>query len=170
MKKSLTSILMALVALCATASQASTTDLGKLTSSKTFSGVISGEEDHGKAAWSNTFNFTIDEGYTATISLNDIGNSLSFDQATLQEKAKRGWTSSTDTNYVDGLFKPIGAGTYQLKFQFDTTGGKSKLRTFDGVINVASVSAVPEPETYAMLLAGLGLIGAAVKRRKAKQA
>jgi hypothetical protein len=30
------------------------------------------------------------------------------------------------------------------------------------------VTPVPEPETYAMLLAGLGLIGAAVKRRKAK--
>jgi len=35
---------------------------------------------------------------------------------------------------------------------------------------VTTVAAVPEPETYAMLLAGLGLIGAAVKRRKAKQA
>ncbi len=34
----------------------------------------------------------------------------------------------------------------------------------------AVISAVPEPETYAMLLAGLGLIGATVKRRKAKQA
>jgi hypothetical protein len=34
----------------------------------------------------------------------------------------------------------------------------------------SSISPVPEPETYAMLLAGLGLIGAAVKRRKAKQA
>jgi hypothetical protein len=31
-------------------------------------------------------------------------------------------------------------------------------------------AAVPEPETYALLLAGLGLMGAVVKRRKAKQA
>jgi hypothetical protein len=30
------------------------------------------------------------------------------------------------------------------------------------------VTPVPEPETYAMLLAGLALIGATVKRRKSK--
>lgn len=33
-----------------------------------------------------------------------------------------------------------------------------------------SVTAVPEPETYAMMLAGLGLMGAVVRRRKSKQA
>jgi hypothetical protein len=36
-------------------------------------------------------------------------------------------------------------------------------------INNATVTAVPEPESYAMLLAGLGLMGA-IARRKAKQA
>ena len=34
---------------------------------------------------------------------------------------------------------------------------------------VTAVAAVPEPETYAMLLAGLGLMGAVVKRRKSNQ-
>jgi hypothetical protein len=33
-----------------------------------------------------------------------------------------------------------------------------------------SVSAVPEPKTYAMLLAGLGVMGAIARRRKARQA
>jgi hypothetical protein len=32
----------------------------------------------------------------------------------------------------------------------------------------SSVAAVPEPETYAMLLAGLGMLGFAARRRKAK--
>jgi hypothetical protein len=40
--------------------------------------------------------------------------------------------------------------------------------TYSGVVNM--VSAVPEPETYAMMLAGLGLLGAVARRRKAKQA
>lgn len=35
------------------------------------------------------------------------------------------------------------------------------------VDNVRAVTAVPEPETFAMLLAGLGLIGAMARRRKA---
>jgi len=36
-------------------------------------------------------------------------------------------------------------------------------------INLSVAAAVPEPETYVMMLAGLGLIGAIARRRKAKQ-
>jgi hypothetical protein len=35
-------------------------------------------------------------------------------------------------------------------------------------LTITSVTAVPEPETYAMMLAGLGLMGAVARRRKAK--
>ena len=40
---------------------------------------------------------------------------------------------------------------------------------FDG-LSVTPVAAIPEPETYAMLLAGLGLLGFAARRRKLKAA
>ena len=39
----------------------------------------------------------------------------------------------------------------------------------NNALPMSPVANVPEPETYAMLLAGLGLIGATVRRRKAKQ-
>jgi len=34
------------------------------------------------------------------------------------------------------------------------------------VVNISGVTAVPEPETWAMLLAGLGMVGAVARRRK----
>ncbi len=37
-------------------------------------------------------------------------------------------------------------------------------------VSLHSVTAVPEPETYALMLAGLGLVGAITRRRKAKKA
>ena len=40
-------------------------------------------------------------------------------------------------------------------------------RIWNGNIHY-SLSAVPEPETYAMMLAGLGLLGFAARRRKQK--
>lgn len=36
----------------------------------------------------------------------------------------------------------------------------------DSVLHIAAVTAVPEPESYAMLLAGLGMIGFMARRRK----
>ena len=46
----------------------------------------------------------------------------------------------------------------------DTAGDKD----FDDMVIRVSVSPVPEPETYGLLLAGLGLMGVVVRRRRAQ--
>lgn len=57
------------------------------------------------------------------------------------------------------------SGNQQVQFK---AAGSSSFVSFGNTDGL--VAAVPEPETYAMLLAGLGLMGAVVKRRKVKQA
>jgi len=64
---------------------------------------------------------------------------------------------------VSYTWNNLSAGNYTLGF----ATGLGGLKVDDVQI---SVTAVPEPETYAMMLAGLGLIGTIARRRKAKQA
>ncbi len=65
--------------------------------------------------------------------------------------------SSSFTNLVSATFSSSGAvDTVFNGFTVDN-------------INVSVASAVPEPETYAMLLAGMGVMAAVIRRRKAKQ-
>lgn len=61
----------------------------------------------------------------------------------------------------------LAAGTYNISFTFTPTGYPAKDIVIDRVYLLAAP--VPEPETYAMLLAGLGLMGV-VRRRKNKAA
>ena len=69
-------------------------------------------------------------------------------------------------NYQFDLSNTLAAGgTYTLRFASVTNEGQLQL----GVDNVSlSVAPVPEPESYAMILAGLGLMGAVARRRKTK--
>jgi hypothetical protein len=46
-----------------------------------------------------------------------------------------------------------------------TTGGATQLGTLDTTIRGLTASAVPEPATWAMMILGFGLVGAAVRRR-----
>ena len=63
-----------------------------------------------------------------------------------------------------------GSLSFTANSVLSTLSFTSALNGYSGaVIDNVAVSAVPEPESYAMLLAGLGVIGAAIKRRKAKQ-
>lgn len=63
-------------------------------------------------------------------------------------------------------------GVLQLQGTFTTMNIAVGQPEFWHGFNVgsAAVSAVPEPESYALMLAGLGLMGAIARRRKAKQA
>jgi hypothetical protein len=55
------------------------------------------------------------------------------------------------------------AGFYQLKVSGTVVGATA---SYGGNIVATPVSAVPEPETYAMLLAGLGAVGFVARRRR----
>ena len=65
----------------------------------------------------------------------------------------------------DFAFKSTGNGT-PAYFSADVINGVGDT----GTVGATPVSAVPEPETYAMMLAGLGLMGTIVRRRKNKAA
>jgi len=77
-------------------------------------------------------------------------------------------TSGGVWNNYSGTQTITSAGNYDVAFTFNTTGGASKDIVIDSVYVVAAP--VPEPETYAMMLAGLGLMGAVARRRKSKAA
>ena len=66
------------------------------------------------------------------------------------------WASVTNSAQLSGS---IVAGTMKM-------GGQVQLGTFNGRTPFADTTAVPEPATWAMLIAGFGLVGLALRRRK----
>jgi hypothetical protein len=92
-----------------------------------------------------------------TISTNQ--NTYHFNELTLPD--------GSPTFAFEG-FQAKGNGEYFTGFRIDTLGGGY----LPGITNVAvgaAVSAVPEPETYAMLLAGLCLMGFMTRRKSEKK-
>jgi hypothetical protein len=88
----------------------------------------------------------------ATLAVNFGGTSTA---ALLSSLPVATWTSVNST-YT------FAAGTYDFSFSFTTTGGVSKDLGLDRVY----VTAVPEPGTSALLLAGLAAMGLMAARRR----
>jgi hypothetical protein len=80
--------------------------------------------------------------------------------------------SATDSNGTFAVFAG-GSSGYRYVLGFDDRGAISNGitdRDFDDMVIGVSVSPVPEPGTYAMLLAGLGVMGFVMRRRLDGQA
>jgi hypothetical protein len=86
---------------------------------------------------------------------NQTGSVLGFDGVA------DGIVSHTFTNLAAGDYSVFVGGSDYLAQEISNPNILTKY----GVTGTLAVSAVPEPETYAMLLAGLGLMGAIVRRR-----
>ena len=76
-------------------------------------------------------------------------------------------SSSNNAHDFAMSFNGLSAGSYNFTWARSGTANSGSLRIDDFS---ATVTAVPEPETYAMMLAGLGAIGFMSRRRKARQA
>ena len=117
------------------------------------------------AQTTSLFNLTggpFTHAYTFTIGgpSSVVGDTLSsgISRAGVLLKSGAGPYSPIDTNPDDGFSTGVlTAGTYTLRLQGSGMGGYGGYYT---------VTAVPEPETYAMFLAGLGALGLIASRRR----
>ena len=77
------------------------------------------------------------------------------------------WGNAPSTYFSIGTnFSGVAADSALKLYYFDSNNGDNK----GSILADVNVTAVPEPETYAMMLAGLGMIGFMERRRRNNQA
>lgn len=136
----------------------------------------------GYNAYKDLFTLTINNAQTFSGSFNlggggssdstlGTGTAVTLNQNGMNPGTAIGWNGGTTT--VTGLTFNLLAGNNTFKFAYSAPGwanGNGQSLADEGWgIKSAMVSAVPEPETYAMMLVGLGLIGTIARRRKQRQ-
>jgi hypothetical protein len=136
-----------------------------LTSGTAFFGVFHFDD----GAFTDTFNFINGPGAAdataslITAALSNGNQNIDFSSATLNGNALT-FSPNGQFEYGSGAWAGLIGPTFQLVVMGMTSGTPgSTAASYSGTLNV---SPVPEPGTYALLLAGLGAVGFIAKRRK----
>jgi hypothetical protein len=174
----------ALLAGASVGANAATTDLGTIAlgEPQTFTGVVQGSG----TSINDIFTFELGAGNVASgysvvnVPLSFNGGDWNTALATLtlmsnadgivgntddQMLGTAVWDQGSNSNDLLSLaYDSAITGPAYIQVTGITDGGNG------GIYSGAIAAAVPEPETYAMLLAGLGLMGAVVRRRSNRKA
>ncbi|MEO7559186.1 MAG: FxDxF family PEP-CTERM protein [Nitrosospira sp.] len=175
-------VAVALLAGASVAANATTTDLGTVSfgAPTTFTGSVLG----GSQSFSDIFTFSLSEpnvgsGYGVVNFPLDIPNLGSFGTVlatlSLVSNGADGIRGNADDQVLKSTVLPSAGNTGDhLSLSWDQPITGPAYLNITGVTSGSlgglysgsiSVSPVPEPESFAMLLAGLGLMGAVVRRR-----
>jgi PEP-CTERM motif len=122
-----------------------------------------------------TFSQAIDNAYIALVSVGqgNVPVTYTFDgNVSVLSSGSNYWGYSGYSTSGNSFTGYEFNGVLQIEGTFSTMNVAIGQPEYWHGFNVgsASVSAVPEPETYALMLAGLGLIGSIARRRNARQA
>ena len=122
---------------------------------------------HDGGTFFDTFNFTIGSGGALSASAVSISLGNLFNITGLQGTIWDNWHPNGNSylgsfNGDNTTFNvgSLGAGNYHIDFTGTATGLAG-----GAYLAAVSVAAVPEPESYALLLAGLGVMGTIARRR-----
>jgi hypothetical protein len=135
-----------------------------------------GTAQDGIAIWENfsstggtQSNFLIGNWYsTETWSGLSVGTGNTFSFSGLDIDLIQSVATGSVTGSILGGPTSLANASFSVYFN-DNSWGTAKLSQLNWSENqTLTITAVPEPETYAMLLAGLGFVGAIARRRKQK--
>lgn len=173
----LKSLLLALGLASATMANANTADLGDLAAATALHGVQVQTVFHTPGSFTDYYFFSLGEsaigsGTTSVIPVyGPEGPWYSFSSLSTylyQDLGTVGTADAADTGFLMGNGNTsshglLTAGSYYIKIAGVANG------SLGGIYTASAVAVpVPEPETYAMMVAGLGLIGGVARRRMQK--
>jgi hypothetical protein len=145
-------------------------DLGSVGAPKALSQVISHSIGTFTDKWTFDIPYTLSSGGSVSnlaISLSGWGTLYNIDNLSVQlYGANNALISDLDTNAGSSSQIKVGSGVFPAadNYYFKVSGKADG--SFGGqYVFAVNTLPVPEPETYAMLLAGLGILGAAARRR-----